>query len=343
MSRTEAPRRGASIFGAMPPAPVLTSTPHPIQRMKDTVLLRDSRYLLLAAAFIVAAPTCTLAADAADPVLVRRGDVVVTKSDYEAELQRIPKEDRSAFAASTRRNRELIERILVTRELAAQAKDRKLDQNAMVKRRLALEEEKLLAGVMLAEVAETAAREFAAQSTKFERVAREQYLVGKASYATPETLMLTQVFFSAEKDGFEGARKRADDAYAKIRAGADIGDLAATISDDTSGRDARGRIGPLARTDLDARVAAAAFALKKPGDVSEPVKSSAGWHIVRLDARNPAVAKSFDEVKDQIMNQLRDQYIAEERNALVRSIAAKNEAVVDEAAIDALRLQRPAP
>ena len=311
--------------------------------MKDTVLLRNPRRLLLAAAFFLPAATASVAADTADPVLVRRGDITITKSDYEAEVQRIPKQDRSAFAASTRRNRELIERMLVTRELAAQARDKKLDQNALLKRQLVLEEDKLLAAALLAEVEETAAREFAAQTAKFERVAREQYLVGKAAYTTPETLMLTQVFFSAERDGFEGAKKRADDAYARIRAGADIGDLAATVSDDTSKRDARGRIGPLARTDLDANVADVAFALKKPGDVSEPVKSRAGWHILRLDARNAGAQKSFDEVKADIMAQLRDQYIIEAKNTLMRGIAGKNEAVVDEAAIDALKLQRPAP
>ncbi len=294
-----------------------------------------------AIAFILAAPAVAIAADVADPVLVRRGDTVITKSDYEAELQSIPKQDRSDFAANTRRNRELIERLLVTRELAAQAKERKLDQDAMVKRRLILEEDKLLAAVLLAQVEEVAAQEFAAQSAKFERAAREQYLVSKASYATPETLMLTQVFFSAEKDGFEGAKKRADEAYAKIRSGTDIGDLAATVSDDTSHRDARGRVGPLARTDMYPQVAEVAFALKKQGDISEPIKSRAGWHIVRLDARNAGVQKSFDEVKGDIMKQLRDQHIVEAKNELMRGIATKNEAVVDDAAIDALRQQPP--
>jgi peptidyl-prolyl cis-trans isomerase C len=230
--------------------------------------------------------------------------------------------------------------MLVTRELAAQAREKKLDQDPLVKRRLAFEEDKLLAAVLLAQIEETAARDFAAQSAKFERVAREQYVVTKARYTTPETLMLTQVFFSADKDGLDGAKKRADDAYAKIRAGADIGELAATVSDDTSKREARGSVGPLARADMYPPVAEVAFALKKPGDVSEPVKSRAGWHIVRLDARNPAVMKPFDEVKPEIMNHLRDQYVIEAKNAVMRDMATKNEAVVDEAAIDALRTQR---
>ncbi len=311
--------------------------------MKITVFLDHSCRLLLTIAFIVAAPAVALAADAADPVLVRRGDIVITRSDYEAELLNIPKDDRAEFRASTRRNRELVGRMLVARELAAEARNRKLDQDALVKRRLLLADDKLLVSVLLADVEAAAVRELAAQAAAFERAAREQYITAKASYTTPETLMLTQIFFSAEKDGFEGAKKRADDAYAKLRAGADIGDLAATISDDTQSRDARGRVGPLARRELDANVAEVAFLLKNPGDISPPIKSRAGWHIVRLDTRNPPVTRSFDEVKGEIMDELRDKHIASAKSALMRDIATKNEAVVDEAAVDALRSERPAP
>src|SRR4029453_2838650 len=201
--------------------------------MRSIAFLPDVGCVLAVLMLALTAPAAAIAADAADPVLVRRGDIVITKSDYQTELHPTPEQDRASFAASTRRNRELIDRMLVTRELAAQAREKKLDQDPLVKRRLAFEEDKLLAAVLLAQIEETAARDFAAQSAKFERVAREQYVVAKARYTTPETLMLTQVFFSADKDGLEGAKKRADEAYAKIRAGADIGELPQTVSHDT--------------------------------------------------------------------------------------------------------------
>jgi peptidyl-prolyl cis-trans isomerase C len=279
------------------------------------------------------------AADASDPVLIRRGSVAITKSDYEAELQRIPAQDRSVFASSPRRNRELIEQMLVTRELALRAKERKLDQDPVVRRRLELQDEKLLATVMVDAVEQAAAREFDTDRTRFERAAREQYMIDKASYTTPETVMVTQIFFSAEKDGMEGAKKRADEAYAKIRAGADMGDLAASISDDASSRNVRGHAGPYSRRDMEAQIADAVFALKKPGDVSEPIKARLGWYVVRLDERKPPYLKTFDEAKGEIMASLRTQHINEARAALARSIGEGKEVVVDEAAIEALRTQ----
>src|SRR6266545_4282390 len=156
---------------------------HRFQRMKSTALLLDARCVVSVVLLALTAPTAAIGADGTDPPLAHHGEIVITRSDYEAELQSIRKDDRAAFMASARRNRELVERMLGTRELAAEAKKRKIDQDPTVKHRLALAEEKLLASILLVEVEEAAAREFAAQSAKFERAAREQYLVGKASYA----------------------------------------------------------------------------------------------------------------------------------------------------------------
>jgi peptidyl-prolyl cis-trans isomerase C len=277
-----------------------------------------------------------VAAGAGDPVLIRRGDIAITKSDYEAELQRIPEQDRSVFASSTRRNRELIEQMLVTRELAVRAKERKLDQDPVVRRRLELQDEKLLAGVIVDAVEQAAAREFDGDRARFERAARENYLIDKTSYTTPETVMVTQIFFSAEKDGMEGAKKRAEEAYTKIHAGADIGDLAASLSDDASARDVRGHAGPFSRRDMETPIADVVFALKK-GEVSEPIKGRLGWYVIRLDERKPPHTKTFDEAKPEIMASLRTQHINEARAALLRSIGEGKQVVFDEAAIEALR------
>ena len=50
-----------------------------------------------------------------------------------------------------------------------------------------------------------------------------------------------------------------------------------------------------------------AFALKEPGEVSEPVKTQFGWHIIKLEERIPESAAPFEEVKPRILQELRDQ------------------------------------
>ena len=51
----------------------------------------------------------------------------------------------------------------------------------------------------------------------------------------------------------------------------------------------------------------AAFALKEPGEVSEPVKTQFGWHIIKLEERIPESAAPFEEVKPRILQELKDQ------------------------------------
>ena len=64
----------------------------------------------------------------------------------------------------------------------------------------------------------------------------------------------------------------------------------------------------------------AAFALKEPGDISEPVKSPFGWHIIRLEGRTPAQLTPFDEVKGQILQELNGQKQQERIKAKVEEL-----------------------
>ena len=50
----------------------------------------------------------------------------------------------------------------------------------------------------------------------------------------------------------------------------------------------------------------AAFALRNPGDVSEPVKSQFGWHIIKLEEHIPESKMAFENVKTRIIQELKE-------------------------------------
>jgi len=52
----------------------------------------------------------------------------------------------------------------------------------------------------------------------------------------------------------------------------------------------------------------AAFALREPGDISDPVQSPFGWHIIKLEERKPSTLVSYEEMKPQII-----QYLSNEK------------------------------
>ena len=49
-----------------------------------------------------------------------------------------------------------------------------------------------------------------------------------------------------------------------------------------------------------------AFAMQKEGDISEPVKTKFGYHVIRFNGRKAAQKKSFDEVDDEIIAELQE-------------------------------------
>ncbi|MBQ2615645.1 MAG: peptidyl-prolyl cis-trans isomerase, partial [Synergistaceae bacterium] len=51
----------------------------------------------------------------------------------------------------------------------------------------------------------------------------------------------------------------------------------------------------------------AAFELKNPGDVSEPVKTQFGWHIIKLEERIPESPMPFEQVKSRLLQELQEQ------------------------------------
>lgn len=291
----------------------------------------------LATLTLVLAATVAGAAEPDTTVLLRRGGVEVTRADYDAELLRIPEKDRADFAANPRRNRQILERMLATRELAARAREKKLDQDPMLRVRMRAEEDRLLAAALIQQAMDGAALDYELRLPAFERRAREVYEIDKAKYAAPESVMVTLIFFAADKDGFDGAQKRADAALAKIKAGADIGDLAATASDDATTKDFRGRKGPLSRADLDTVLGNEVFALKKVGDLTGAVRTREGLFVVRLDARKAPVPRTFDEVKGEIMADLKQRQIDAARDAVLASAGDGKTLGVNEKAIEALR------
>ncbi|MEO8675669.1 MAG: peptidylprolyl isomerase [Casimicrobiaceae bacterium] len=293
---------------------------------------------------VAAAPAADGDTSAADTILLRRGNVTLTRGDWDAEVLRIPAKDRADFAESPRRNRQLLERMMTTRELAARAREQKLDQDPMTRLRVRQEEDRVLAAVLTANVEEGAAIEFELKRPAWERRARELYEVDKPKYSTPETVTVTMLFFSATKDSFDGAQARATEALARIKGGADIGELALTLSDDATTRELRGRKGPVSRADLDPSLANAVFALTSKGALSQPIRTRDGWFVVRLDERQAPKPRSFDEVKGEILAQFKESSINAAREAMSATLGEGKQLEVNQPAIDALRTpprQRP--
>ncbi len=107
----------------------------------------------------------------------------------------------------------------------------------------------------------------------------------------------------------EQAQAKAKQIADELHAGAKTFDQALQeVKTDASGTLEGGELGVIGKGMFDSPAFEnALFALEKPGDVSEPVRMPSGFHIIRLDKITPAQLKSFEEVRDTVAQELRQQ------------------------------------
>lgn len=296
-----------------------------------------TRSLLAAsAALLLACPFAARAAGSPDDVLVENSMTKLTRGDYEADLQRVPPDMRDAFASDPKRLTALLNNLLIAKTLAAQAREAGVDRDPQVARIVALETDRLLAHEQIRRIEEAAGAQFDATQASFQLKAREAYAVGKDKYRTRDEVKASHILFSTHESTPEAALARANAARARLAAGADFAALAKELSDDPSAKDNSGELGWFGAERMDPEFAKAAFGLKKEGDLSEPVLSSFGYHLIRLEGRHPGRQLSFDEVKDKIMADLRARYVSDQRDAKLGSISHDPKMKIDQPAVDAL-------
>ena len=94
--------------------------------------------------------------------------------------------------------------------------------------------------------------------------------------------------------------EEANTVLEKLNAGEDWATLAATYSIDTSNKDNGGDLGWFGRGVMIQEFEDAAFALTDIGQVSNPVQTSEGWHIIQLVGKstNPLTADAFSQLKE---------------------------------------------
>ena len=115
--------------------------------------------------------------------------------------------------------------------------------------------------------------------------------------------VLARVPAGAPASEEEAARKRIDAAAERIARGEDFAKVAADVSEDENTKARGGELGFLVEALLEKPFADAAFALA-PGQVSPPVRTAAGWHLVKADEVVPPKKIPLAEVRQDIAREL---------------------------------------
>ena len=106
----------------------------------------------------------------------------------------------------------------------------------------------------------------------------------------------------------------------RLAAGEDFAALAKELSDDPGSSDNGGSLGMMAKGSFDPIFEDALWALENPGDVSAPVRSEFGYHLIRLNEIGAVDVPTFAEEKDRILDSLRLEAAAEAFDAAVEEL-----------------------
>lgn len=132
---------------------------------------------------------------------------------------------------------------------------------------------------------------------------QEFYKDRSSQFKVPAERRTSHILISVEEGADEAkikaAKAKADDVRKQLVAGTDFAELAKKHSDDPGSSKIGGDIGFFGTGSLDPNYEKTMFALKK-GELSEPVLSSFGYHIIKVTEIREEKSKSFDDVKGEL-------------------------------------------
>jgi peptidyl-prolyl cis-trans isomerase D len=141
---------------------------------------------------------------------------------------------------------------------------------------------------------------------------RQYYNQHLSDFRVEDRVKVAHILFKTEgktPEEIQTLEKTARDVLDKLKSGADFAEMARQYSEDSSASQG-GEIGWIVRGQTVKEFEDAAFRMK-PGEVSDLIKTSYGFHIIKVFDKQQAHLQTFDEVKGQIREDLSKQKFAE--------------------------------
>lgn len=161
--------------------------------------------------------------------------------------------------------------------------------------------------------------------TVVEKETKEFYNKNPAYFKKPETVHARHILIKVQPDGDASqkaaARKKIETIQRRLSAGEDFSTLARTFSEGPTGVKG-GDLGFFGRGQMVKSFEDAAFALN-PGEVSDLVRSSFGYHLINVIDKKPESIYPYDDVKESIYQNLRRQRVDKEVKHYVEKLKSR--------------------
>ncbi|MCW5723255.1 MAG: peptidylprolyl isomerase [Devosia sp.] len=228
---------------------------------------------------------------------ITEADLSFAAEDMAQDLAQMPSEERRPF---------LLRVLIDMKVMAGAAKDAGMDQTPLFAQRLKYLEERALRRAYFADAIAAAVTEEAV---------RADYDAFAAQFVPQDEIRASHILVPEEAE--------ANAIKAELDGGADFATIAREKSIDPGSGANGGDLGFFGKGMMVPPFEEAAFALANPGDVSAPVQSQFGWHIIKLAEKRQSQPPAFEQVAGQLQQQ-----------ALMRSFNEKVEDLMSGVTID---------
>ena len=237
-------------------------------------------------------------------IIAYQGKVILTQHEIDAAFSRIPEENRLQFIRDGGRVDHLIRSLLHRKIVASDAGEAGFDQDPVMAERMVLAAQKELAEAWLEKLVEDA------PAADYEALAYEDYLANPETYRSDEAVDVSHILIGTENRSLQDAEALAGTLSAQLEedpAGFDA--LVMEYSDDPAKSVNAGRYPDMQRGQMVVAFENVAFALEQDGQISQPVKTEYGYHIIRLNGRSGNTVPEFDEIKNEAMERVKQGYL----------------------------------
>jgi peptidyl-prolyl cis-trans isomerase C len=260
-------------------------------------------------------------ATAANTVVATVNGVKILRSDVEAARSQLPEQYRKL--PMDQLYQPILNQLVRTKVLSAQARADKLHETEGYKRRVALIAERMLEEELLKKTIDEKVTDEALQA---------RYDKTSGSFPTKEEIRARHILVKTEAE--------ADAIIKELTGGADFAKLAAEKSIGPSKANG-GDLNYFSKGQMVPPFEEAAFALAKGEFTRSAVKSPFGWHVIKLEDKRQSKPPSFEESRDRLSQELSQEFAEQ----LVRGLTEKAKIERFEADGSAPRMKRiqPAP
>lgn len=267
-------------------------------------------------------------------VIARIGDTEVKFDEMRASIESLDARERAALARDPSLLNQVVRTFLVRRVVLKEALAKKWDQEAAVAAQIQRARDNTIVETYLQSVSKPA------DTYPTDAEVQSAYESRKTQLLVPKQFRLAQIFIALPKTADKTTTEKAQSKLEAVKkslhqSGADFAAIAKANSEEPESAARGGEIGWLAENQVQPEVRPQVTSLSKNA-TSEPIRLEDGWHILKVLEIKEAYTPTLDEVRTQLVQQLRNEKTQSNSQAYLAKMLQQSPVAINELALSKL-------